>query len=109
MVAGHAVGDEVLHAVVARLSESTSGVGQLARVGGEEVALLMPGTDGAAARSALTAALTALRAAPVAGAGIVTASTGVAQLEAGMTDDALYRRADARLYEAKARGRDQVR
>ena len=42
-------------------------------------------------------------------AGRVTASAGVAQRTGDMTDDALYRLADARLYEAKGLGRDQVR
>ena len=39
----------------------------------------------------------------------VTASAGIAQLLDGMDDDALFRLADALLYEAKDRGRDQAR
>jgi diguanylate cyclase (GGDEF)-like protein/PAS domain S-box-containing protein len=106
---GHAVGDEVLVEVVARLTAATAGVGRLARVGGEEFAVLLPGVGHAAARGHLAAALQALRCTPLPTAGTVTASAGVAELQAGMSDDALYRRADELLYEAKARGRDQVR
>lgn len=106
---GHAVGDEVLVAVVARLSAAVAGLGRLARVGGEEFAVLMPGLDRAAACRHLEGALQVLRGTPLPTAGTVTASAGVAELEDGMSDDALYRRADELLYEAKARGRDQVR
>lgn len=107
---GHAVGDEVLVAFVQRLVGATAGAGTLARVGGEEFALLMPLLDLAAARAATDTALASLRAVPLPAVGTVTASAGVAELQAdGLADDdALYRLADRRLYEAKSRGRDQV-
>lgn len=106
---GHAVGDEVLCELADRLGRVTASAAVLARVGGEEFALLMPGLDGAAAHQVLTAALEAIRATPFPTAGRVTASAGVAQLLEVMDDDELYRLADTLLYEAKARGRDQVR
>jgi len=106
---GHAVGDEVLCALADRLRAATAGAGSLARVGGEEFALLMPGTDAASAHRLLASALAAVRSTPFPTAGTVTASAGVAQLLGDMDDDALYRLADTLLYEAKARGRDQVR
>ncbi len=105
---GHAVGDEVLVAVVDRLRTATSTSGTLARVGGEEFALLMPGLDEQAARTVLERALAALRCAPVAEVGTVTASAGVAALQDGMDTDVLYRLADRRLYAAKDEGRDRV-
>jgi diguanylate cyclase (GGDEF)-like protein len=106
---GHAIGDEVLCAVVDRLAAATEGAGVLARVGGEEFALLMPCTDAHSAHQVLGRALAALREQPLPGVGTVTASAGVAQRFGTMDDDALYRLADAYLYEAKRRGRDQVR
>ncbi|MCW2613672.1 MAG: diguanylate cyclase with sensor [Frankiales bacterium] len=106
---GHAVGDEVLVAVVQRLLGATARRGTLARVGGEEFALLLPGCDGEAGRSVVAAALEALRSEPIPGVGTVTASAGVADLLAGEDEGRLYRRADALMYEAKDRGRDQVR
>jgi PleD family two-component response regulator len=59
----------------------------------------------------LSRALAALRRAPLPTVGKVTASAGVAELltVTGMDDDGLFRLADALLYEAKSRGRDQVR
>ncbi len=106
---GHAVGDQVLIAVVERLRLASAAAGSLARVGGEEFALLMRHTDRAAGLQVVQDALDALRSTPLPHAGTVTASAGVAQLLPGMDDDTLYRLADRRLYEAKARGRDQVR
>ena len=59
----------------------------------------------------LSRALALLRDSPLPTVGTVTASAGVAELLTltGMDDDGLYRLADALLYEAKSRGRDQVR
>ncbi|MGZ6793840.1 MAG: sensor domain-containing diguanylate cyclase, partial [Mycobacteriales bacterium] len=76
---GHAVGDEVLIEVVRRLASTTRTAGLFARVGGEEFALLMPGTRQEDARHVLERALADLRATPVPGVGTVTASAGVAQ------------------------------
>jgi diguanylate cyclase (GGDEF)-like protein/PAS domain S-box-containing protein len=106
---GHPAGDEVLITVVTRLVAATSGAGTLARVGGEEFALLMPGLTAEQGHRVVQRALVALSATPIGRVGTVTASAGVAELLDGMTDDALYRLADALMYEAKHRGRNQVR
>lgn len=106
---GHAVGDQVLIAVVERLRAATAGVGSLARVGGEEFALLMRHTDEDTGRAVVAGALDTLRSVPLPVVGRVTASAGVAELRADLDDDTLYRLADRRLYDAKAQGRDQVR
>jgi diguanylate cyclase (GGDEF)-like protein/PAS domain S-box-containing protein len=106
---GHAVGDEVLCEVARRLEAASAGAGTLARVGGEEFALLMPDTDAGAAHELLDRVLEAVRAEAFPVAGALTVSAGVAELLDEMDDDQLYRLADALLYEAKARGRDQVR
>lgn len=106
---GHTVGDQVLVAVVDRLRAATPPGGSLARVGGEEFALLLRHCDHARAEAVVSAALNSLRSAPLPVVGTVTASAGVAELRPGMDDDTLYRLADRRLYEAKEGGRDQVR
>ena len=106
---GHAVGDEVLRGVAHRFVSASGESGQLARVGGEEFALLMPGLALAEARKVVGQVLQAVRSQPFEHVGRVTASAGVAQRTGDMTDDALYRLADARLYEAKGLGRDRVR
>jgi diguanylate cyclase (GGDEF)-like protein/PAS domain S-box-containing protein len=119
---GHAVGDEVLRQVVGVLTAAVATVtvrdpaldaddaddAVLARVGGEEFGLLLPGRDAVRAHEVLRGVLEALRRHRFPAAGRVTASAGVAQLLVEMGDDELYRLADRYLYEAKARGRDQV-
>lgn len=110
---GHAAGDDVLVMVAQRLSAALHGAGTIARVGGEEFAVLLPGVTCEVAREVLEAALAALRTAPFPVAGTITASAGVAQLNLSpdpvKAANELYRLADTRLYEAKAAGRDRVK
>lgn len=105
---GHAAGDAVLVEAARRLTAALPGV-QVARIGGEEFAVVFPGLTAPEAHRAVERALSALRSTPFPTVGIVTGSAGVAQLLDGMDDDALFRLADALLYEAKHRGRNQVR
>ncbi len=111
---GHAAGDAVLAAVAARAAGALRAGDLLARVGGEEFAILLPGAD--LARSAEAAERVRARVAeapvPLPGGGAieVTASLGCAALLPGEADGAsLLARADARLYEAKGAGRNCVR
>jgi diguanylate cyclase (GGDEF)-like protein len=113
---GHAQGDACLQAVARVLRESFGRAGELpARIGGEEFAVLLPGTDQRGAQLAaerLRAAVTA-RALPHAASEVaphVTLSIGVAQFDPATMDrfDALLHRADEALYRAKRLGRDRV-
>jgi diguanylate cyclase (GGDEF)-like protein len=112
---GHPVGDEVLKGLARCLSASVHRPDDLvARVGGEEFAMLLPDTDGdGAARIAAkvheTIATLGVASAGI-GAGAVTVSVGLASWD-GRRDGAedLYRNADAALYEAKAGGRNRTR
>jgi diguanylate cyclase (GGDEF)-like protein len=113
-VHGHLAGNDVLAnagraiAAVTRVNETA------ARVGGEEFALLLPGSTGAAARDvaervrrAIGGAVTRLEDGQVLR---VTASAGVAStadMPAATSHD-LYRAADAALYRAKEAGRDRT-
>ncbi len=110
---GHQVGDEVL-ANTARAIASVTRHGETeARVGGEEFALLLPGSDGRRAREAAERARGAIAEAvtDLPGGRVirVTASAGVASTaELGdVTAQALYRAADDALYAAKAGGRNR--
>jgi len=80
-----------------------------ARLGGEEFALLLPGTDAAGAVKAAERIRRALASSAIPTVGTVTVSMGVATApEDAAAEEELVRVADARLYAAKARGRNQV-
>jgi diguanylate cyclase len=111
---GHLLGDKVLRSVGGIFRDSVKDVGVAARVGGEEFALLLPGTTLQAARSLAEQ----IRAAVARGRiqrekskediGSITVSLGVAVGTAGETLDMLMFRADRALYSAKRAGRNQV-
>ncbi|HEX9050537.1 MAG TPA: GGDEF domain-containing protein [Anaeromyxobacter sp.] len=108
---GHAAGDAVLAAVAGRAASALRAGDLLARTGGEEFAALLPGADLAAAAEAAERIRAAVAAADVEAGGValpVTVSLGCAAREAGETGPALLARADARLYAAKAGGRNRV-
>lgn len=104
---GHQMGDEALRLIGAALAARARARDLVARVGGEEIAWLMPGTSLAEALAVAERACEAIRAVPL-GAVSVTASVGVAELADGEEPADLIRRADAALYRAKRLGRDRI-
>jgi diguanylate cyclase (GGDEF)-like protein len=106
---GHARGDEALAGVAARLREAAGSDATLYRFGGEELVLLVPGADLAAAVELAERLRAALAREPVAGLP-VTISFGVTASRRGEEFDfeALFAIADAALYAAKAEGRNRV-
>lgn len=104
---GHPAGDEVLAAVGAELAGVARRSDVVARVGGEEFALLLPDTGVARAREVAERLRRAIRAIDhPAGA---TASIGVSCLpETARNQDELVATADRALYEAKRAGRNRV-
>ncbi|KRD13467.1 hypothetical protein ASE39_18940 [Acidovorax sp. Root267] len=110
---GHAGGDDVLRQLARLLVAQLRVVDMPARFGGEEFAVLMPGTPLAEATHAAERLRIALQATAVAlrdGQEVyITASIGLAQWCADDTGiDATLKRADAALYRAKATGRNRV-
>ena len=109
---GHSTGDEVLVAVATRIRANLREEEVLARIGGEEFAIAMPGIAGEAARAAADRVRTAICGSSVAsaiGAVDVTVSIGATEYAGGEdTVEDLLRQADQALYEAKARGRNCV-
>lgn len=109
---GHPSGDLALQAVGAMLSASTRPGDLACRLGGEEFAVLLPGTghDGAMERAEDWRAALAAMPIPTDGAELrLTASFGVASFPgqaASLVE--LMKVADARLYRAKAQGRNRV-
>ena len=111
---GHEAGDACLARFAEHLQAALDGPGaHLARLGGEEFAVLLPGTAPAQA-AALAEALRARLAQDVKllpeGRLQVSVSIGVAGLGASTEDGAaLFRAADRAMYLAKSEGRDRVR
>jgi diguanylate cyclase (GGDEF)-like protein len=106
---GHDTGDRALRLFAQVIRESVRTLDITGRHGGEEFAIAFPACTAADARHALNAVRSRLDAAvTVAGLPKYTASFGV--IDAAEHEDlpTLIARADAALFEAKRRGRDQV-
>ncbi|MGI8509112.1 MAG: diguanylate cyclase [Gemmatimonadaceae bacterium] len=111
---GHLVGDEVLRGIAMILQRSVRSVDMVARYGGEEFVIVLPetGETGALAfaerirQRVEQHSFEARRAASVK----VSVSVGVSSFPAPHVESAedLFARADAALYRAKERGRNQV-
>ena len=108
---GHDVGDEVLRQVAGCLQEFTRYHDVVARLGGEEFAILSPNIGQrqlfdlaerirrAVSQLTITSGNVTVR---------VTLSAGVAIWDGKETGESLYRRADKQLYDAKRSGRNRV-
>jgi len=111
---GHDAGDEVLREFAVRLATNVRAVDLPCRLGGEEFVVVMPGTTLEDARQIADRIRRDIGSAPFRVMGgkehlTVTVSIGVAaSLGPNDTPDALLKRGDEGVYEAKAAGRDQV-
>ncbi|PDQ19180.1 GGDEF domain-containing protein, partial [Mesorhizobium sanjuanii] len=109
---GHASGDRVIEAFAGLLREAAADHHVAGRLGGEEFAIILPGTNLAAARLFAEGTRNAFGTLPVEGLPQdhrCTASFGVAELQPGEGFAGLTQRADEALYQAKRGGRDRVR
>lgn len=111
---GHDCGDEVLREFARRLRRNVRGSDLASRYGGEEFFIVMPDTDAAMASIVAERIRRETASTPFTidqdGIGVpVTISIGIASIHTG-TDSvqALLKRADVALYEAKAAGRNRV-
>jgi diguanylate cyclase (GGDEF)-like protein/PAS domain S-box-containing protein len=108
---GHRAGDEILKGVAQVLSRRLRETDVIARVGGDEFAVVLPHTE-------LDDAELVARSLCQAGSGLATVangrkahttlSIGVAPLGGGMTGEDSMALADMAMYEAKQQGRDRV-
>ncbi|KGM09819.1 diguanylate cyclase [Cellulomonas bogoriensis] len=109
----HAVGDEVLRQVARLVAGAVRGTDLVARIGGEEIAILLDtsesGRDVAAVCERVRTSIATHAWDEVAPGARVTISIGAVTRRPGEDPSALLARADALLYEAKSAGRDTVR
>ena len=108
---GHEAGDRVVQAF-SEVMRQVAGDHALGRIGGDEFAILLLGTELSTARLIAEGARVAFSQSVIGGLPSgdgCTATFGVAQRHGSETYEELLRRADLALYEAKNAGRDCVR
>ncbi|WP_445492102.1 GGDEF domain-containing protein [Rhodopseudomonas sp. RCAM05734] len=106
---GHDIGDMVLQAVARALNQSVRKGDVVGRLGGEEFAVLLPHTDAGEAYECAERLRAAIADCAFEQPGLaVTASFGVATQTTGEAWAPLFKRVDARLYEAKRSGRNRT-
>jgi diguanylate cyclase (GGDEF)-like protein len=107
---GHLAGDQLLRFVADALTRSAPPSACCARTGGDEFAVLLPGTDNAGTEEVANAVL-ACMAKPISADGAevqISASIGMAELGRGLSEETVLRRADVALYAAKRAGRNAI-
>jgi diguanylate cyclase (GGDEF)-like protein len=104
---GHHVGDEYLQAVSQTMAASLREGDFLARVGGDEFAILLPDGDENVCRAAARRVNGALRAHPGFAGYPLAASLGYAATPPEPTIEDAWRKADAEMYQGKARMLDR--
>ncbi|MGY6037145.1 sensor domain-containing diguanylate cyclase [Aeromonas sp. AE23HZ002T15] len=107
---GHDVGDEVIIALAALMQQEIRTGASLCRSGGEEFLLLLPDVSLAQAQGVAERLRLKVESHEMATAGCITISLGVAHWPGhGSQDlDAVLKRADQALYQAKHQGRNRV-
>jgi diguanylate cyclase (GGDEF)-like protein len=103
---GHLAGDAVLAEIAERLRQVVRSADIPCRVGGDELAVILPEIDVERAQQLVSRIQQAVSAQPISRAGRVHVSAGVAELMPNDTPTSLFERSDESLYAAKhANGR----
>jgi diguanylate cyclase (GGDEF)-like protein len=111
---GHGVGDEVLRVIGKAMRAVVRDADVVCRYGGEEFAVICPGTGGTTLRAVAERIRKAIEAAPITVGRVqehVTVSIGASVLTSrrcAETHEALVARTDEALYQAKREGRNRI-
>jgi diguanylate cyclase (GGDEF)-like protein len=105
---GHLAGDAVLAGAAERLQEAVRTADIACRVGGDEFAVILPESDLADAEQLYHRIQESVSARPIADAGTVTLSAGIAELRPDDDPARFFERADGALYRAKDHGKARV-
>lgn len=105
---GHDVGDKVLTEVSGCVVSNIRANDLVARWGGEEFIVIVPGTNLAETYVLAEKLRSCIEQNPFPEIGSVTCSFGVAAFRTGDTPDTLVKRADETMYQAKRAGRNRV-
>jgi diguanylate cyclase (GGDEF)-like protein len=104
---GHLAGDAVLAEIGSRIRQVVRSADIPCRVGGDELAVIVPEIEVGGARQLVARIQAAVSSQPIARAGRVRVSAGVADLQPNDSPTTLFERADQSLYEAKHNGKDE--
>lgn len=112
---GHPIGDRVLLAVAQCIANGVRVSDVVARYGGEEFAVLLPNASAGEVEARFKQLLLDIAASSYEYDALgrtekvrFTVSCGIVEIEPGENEDALVKRADEALYEAKKKGRNRV-
>jgi len=101
---GHLAGDAVLAEIADRIRQVVRSADIPCRVGGDEFAVIVPEVEGGQAQQLVGRIQRAVSAQPIARAGRVRVSAGVADIQPNDTPTSLFERGDESLYAAKHAG-----
>ncbi len=102
---GHLAGDAVLAEIADRIREVVRSADIPCRVGGDEFAVIVPEVEVGQARQLVGRIQRAVSSQPIARAGRVRVSAGVADLQANDSPTSMFERGDESLYAAKHAGK----
>jgi diguanylate cyclase (GGDEF)-like protein len=104
---GHLAGDAVLAEIGSRIRQVVRSADIPCRVGGDELAVIVPEIEVGQARQLVGRIQSAVSSQLIARAGRVRVSAGVADLQPNDSPTTFFERADESLYEAKHNGKDE--
>jgi diguanylate cyclase (GGDEF)-like protein len=105
---GHLGGDAVLADIGARVREALRSADIACRVGGDELAVILPESTLSDAEQLYARLHSAVMARPLAGGEMVSMSGGLAEVARDDDAKSLFRRADEALYKAKRQGKGRA-